>query len=244
MLKRMGIGLFCCLVKEVSEIAIQSTMVGGECCHHFDNNTIDSCYFLSSKLNLNGTCLTISNLTDNYFHCCQANTSFLLLLIPGVLEGLFVLLVFMTALKFVCAQAPLRLKGLLVGVWYALLAIKYLLIEVLVGLLKGLLVGVGLLKGLLVGVWYALLTIRYLLFEVSFFHFHEHLSLLFWESTTSFTTFFIIDSILSSLDCFPVFPLIPEDALLGCSCSSSVVTVDNEVVWLLPVISDISSSSV
>ena len=130
MLKRMGIGLFCCLVKEVSEIAIQSTMMGGEYCHHFDNNTIDSCYFLTSELNINGTCLTISNLTDNYFHCRQDNTSFLLLLIPEVLEGLFVLLVFMTALEFICAQAPLRLKGLLVGVWYALLAIKYLLVEV------------------------------------------------------------------------------------------------------------------
>jgi len=130
MLKRMGIGLFCCLVKEVSEIAIQSTMMGGEYCHHFDNNTIDSCYFLTSELNINGTCLTISNWTDDYFHCHQDNTSFLLLLIPEVLEGLFVLLVFMTALEFICAQAPLRLKGLLVGVWYALLAIKYLLVEV------------------------------------------------------------------------------------------------------------------
>ena len=69
------------------------------------------------------------------------------------------------------------------------------------------------------------------------------LSLLFWEST-SFTTIFIIDSILSCLDHFPVFPLIPEDVLLGCSCSSSVVTVDDEVVWLLPVMSHISLSSV
>ena len=39
------------------------------------------------------------------------------------------LLVFMTALEFICAQAPLRLKGLLIGVWYAFLAINYLLIE-------------------------------------------------------------------------------------------------------------------
>ena len=93
-------------------------------------NTYHSCYFLTIELNINGTCLTISDLTDNYFHCRQDNTFFLLLLIPEVLEGLFVLLVFMTALEFICAQAPLRLKGLLVGVWYALLAIKYLLVEV------------------------------------------------------------------------------------------------------------------
>ena len=36
---------------------------------------------------------------------------------------------FMTALEFICAQAPLRLKGLLIGVWYAFLAIKVLIIE-------------------------------------------------------------------------------------------------------------------
>ena len=109
MLKRMGIGLFCCLVKDISEIAIQSTMMGGEYLRHFDNNTIDSCYFLTSEFSINGTCLTISNLTDDYFHCHQDNTSFLLLLFPEVLEGIF-FLVFMTALEFICAQAPLRLK--------------------------------------------------------------------------------------------------------------------------------------
>ena len=36
----------------------------------------------------------------------------------------------MTALEFICAQAPLRLKGLLKGVWYALLAIEFLLVQV------------------------------------------------------------------------------------------------------------------
>ena len=57
MLKRMGIGLFFCLVKEVIEIVIQSMMIGGEYCHHFDNNTIDSCYFLTCKFNINGIIL-------------------------------------------------------------------------------------------------------------------------------------------------------------------------------------------
>ena len=130
MLKKMGIGLVCCLLKEIVVIVIQSTMESGENCHHFDSNTVDSCYFLASELNINGTCLTISNLTDNYFHCHVSNTGFLLYLIPNVLEGLFYFLVFMTALEFICAQAPLRLKGLLISVWYSLLAINYLLVQV------------------------------------------------------------------------------------------------------------------
>ena len=36
----------------------------------------------------------------------------------------------MTALEFICAQAPLRLKGLLIGILYALLATNYLFVEV------------------------------------------------------------------------------------------------------------------
>ena len=36
----------------------------------------------------------------------------------------------MTALEFICAQAPLRLKGLLISLWYSLLATKYLAVEV------------------------------------------------------------------------------------------------------------------
>ena len=35
-------------------------------------------------------------------------------------------MVFLTALEFICAQAPLRLKGILIGAWYALLSISTL----------------------------------------------------------------------------------------------------------------------
>ena len=45
MLKRMGFGLFCCLIKEAVTIIIQTTMNGNESCEHFDKNTIDSCFF-------------------------------------------------------------------------------------------------------------------------------------------------------------------------------------------------------
>ena len=49
---------------------------------------------------------------------------------PNVLQGLSFLLVFMTVLEFICAQAPLRLKGLLIGIWYALLAICFMPVAV------------------------------------------------------------------------------------------------------------------
>ena len=67
--------------------------------------------------------------TNNLYYCEENNIPFLLLLIPNALQGLSILLVFITALEFICAQAPLRLKGLLIGVWYAFLAVNYLFVE-------------------------------------------------------------------------------------------------------------------
>ena len=122
MLKRIGIGLLCCFVKTVAEIIIHSMLMGESQCKHVDYIHIDSCYFLRSQfLSINGTCSNISQLTNHKFFCHETN-NFLVLLIPNILQGFSVLLVFMTALEFICAQAPLRLKGLLIGIWYASLA--------------------------------------------------------------------------------------------------------------------------
>ena len=38
----------------------------------------------------------------------------------------------MTALEFICAQAPLRLKGILIGFWYALLSVHYFVAETII----------------------------------------------------------------------------------------------------------------
>ena len=130
MLTKMGLGIFCCLVKEATSMMIQMTMTEGNRCNHFDNNSIDSCFFLTCKFNAFNVCTTISNVTNGYFSCTLDDTPFLLTFIPSILQGFSYLLVFMTALEFICAQAPLRLKGLLIGVWYALLATNYLFVEV------------------------------------------------------------------------------------------------------------------
>ena len=47
------------------------------------------------------------------------------LLVPQTLHGFGYMLVFVTVLEFICAQAPFRLKGFMVGMWYAMLSIKY-----------------------------------------------------------------------------------------------------------------------
>ena len=90
----------------------------GNHCEHIGINRFVSCYFLISEIEINGICSNITDLTDNQFFCNENDTPFFLLLIPSVLQGLSFLLVFMTALEFICAQAPFRLKGLLIGLWY------------------------------------------------------------------------------------------------------------------------------
>ena len=127
MLKRIGLGLLCSLVKGVIEIIIHATTTKGKACKLVATNPMVSCYFISSMVKVNGTC----SIPPEYSgYCNENNTPFLLMIIPNVLEGFAFLLVFMTTLEFICAQAPLRLKGLLIGIWYALLAVDYLAVGI------------------------------------------------------------------------------------------------------------------
>ena len=117
MLKIMGLGILCCLIKEVTEIIIHATMTERKLCELADkNNPIMSCYLILSKIIIdNNTCSIIPEYQD---FCDLHNTPFLLTIIPSILHGLAFLLIFMSTLEFICAQAPLRLKGLLIGIWY------------------------------------------------------------------------------------------------------------------------------
>ena len=129
MLKRMGLGLLCCLTSEIVNIVIHATMTklnSSKYCNLVDAVPLVSCYLFQSKINVNGTCYNVAEV-DHRYYCEFNNTPFLLLIIPSILQGLSILLVFMTALEFICAQAPLRLKGLLIGLWYASFAIQFLL---------------------------------------------------------------------------------------------------------------------
>ena len=130
MLKRMGLGLLCCLAKEIIELVLQVTQHKLPCTIFVDeSDPVATCYYLESKVvnNLTGNCSDISTISDGKYYCTQNNLTFLLLIIPYVLYGLAYLLVFMTALEFICAQAPLRLKGILIGFWYALLVLHLVL---------------------------------------------------------------------------------------------------------------------
>ena len=126
--KRMGLGLLCCLLKVIIEITLQVTqeLYSTQQCGN-DFAPLVNCYLMISKVNYNETCVNALSID----HCTPGNSMFLILLVvPQILQGLSFILVFMSAIEFICAQAPLRLKGLLIGLWYASLSVHYLLVEV------------------------------------------------------------------------------------------------------------------
>lgn len=56
---------------------------------------------------------------------------FYLSLLPEIFQGFASLLVNLTVLEFICAQSPLAVGGLLLGVWYSLNSIRYLGMEII-----------------------------------------------------------------------------------------------------------------
>ena len=123
--KRMWLGLLCCLLKVIFEITLQiiQTQYATQQCSKYC--PLFQCYSLITEAKV-----------DNFYNCANincrpGNSIFLILLVvPQVLQGLSFLLVFLSTIEFICAQAPLRLKGLLIGLWYASLSVHYLLVEV------------------------------------------------------------------------------------------------------------------
>ena len=132
MKKRMWLGLLLLFLHELASLIISnqiehSTTLTCE----FDNeeqgkyhSPTTVCFFSIIQFANN----TEWNTTDCVTVCSQTFTSdstLMWLLVPQVLHGFGYMLVFLTVLEFICAQAPFRLKGFMVGIWYAMLSIKY-----------------------------------------------------------------------------------------------------------------------
>ena len=97
MLKRFWLGLVCALMSSGSALTIKLMAVK-------QNNSADQ------------ACTQAFNE--------KAETLLLLILIPQVLMGFAYLLVFLTGLEFILAQAPRNVQGLLIGLWYMMGIIK------------------------------------------------------------------------------------------------------------------------
>ena len=77
------------------------------------------------EFRLNGSVGTISPTVDH------GNVLIWWLALPQLLNGVAHLLVFMTALEFICAQAPRSSQGLLIGLWHTGYSVRLLVVGIL-----------------------------------------------------------------------------------------------------------------
>lgn len=100
MLKRFGLGIVCAVISSITSLAIT---------------------FVADSYSHSGTCKI--NQWSSYMPD-DVNTVLLMLAIPQVLLGFAKLLIFLTGLEFILAQAPRKVQGLLIGIWYMIGLIK------------------------------------------------------------------------------------------------------------------------
>ena len=130
MLTRIGIGMVICVLTQLSIIAYSFAIKENK----FDCPEV---YHSYSKAPIIKTCafaaVVNSPLNSTCVHYCTdppiASDLYIVYLavIPLLLQGISHLMVFLTTLEFICAQSPNETKGLLIGIWYSMLSIKYLI---------------------------------------------------------------------------------------------------------------------
>ena len=131
MLHRLGIGSVLMLFQELAGMVIVlSSWVKYSGCppitarkSMFVVAPIVDCYAGYMTFKVDNICT--SPKLHNY--CGQENDLFLWTLVPIIIRTIAYHLVFVTALEFISAQAPLRMKGSLITLWYALSALRFLI---------------------------------------------------------------------------------------------------------------------
>ena len=143
--KRLGIGLSLILLQELVGIMIvwraneefvetfcnQTLREVEPICNltHYKREHFVKCLIGRFNVNRDGVCSTLHKV--DYRDEEAVSSLFLWILIPQLIRSVAYLLVFTTALEFICAQAPLRMKGLLIGIWYATFSLQYLAVYVI-----------------------------------------------------------------------------------------------------------------
>ena len=130
LLTRLWIGLFLCLVNESIQCIYSNFLKQRQfLCPKivaFDNPPLLlKCTVSNIRVHRNNSCeyfCTTSPINDPLVY---------LSLVPLILNGLSYLLVFVTTVEFICAQSPNAMKGFLIGVWYSMLSVKYMVVYIL-----------------------------------------------------------------------------------------------------------------
>ena len=139
MMKRMWIGVLFLFLHELVSLIISNQIKNTTlACESYDeeskyasHSSTEICYFsllqFANNTEWNTTDYCVSYCSSSMF---TSDNKLMLLLVPQTLHGFGYMLVFLTVLEFICAQAPSRLKGFMVGIWYAMLSIKYFITNI------------------------------------------------------------------------------------------------------------------
>ena len=121
MMRRMWLGLVCVLLQVcVYFILTVIASVNPQGDYEQMNFATRQCFLSHTFSMQNGSCVAPSPSTS-------VDGIFGWVLLAQFLNGLSYLLVFVTTMEFLCAQAPHYIQGMLIGLWYSATALKYLL---------------------------------------------------------------------------------------------------------------------
>ena len=132
MMKRMWIGVLFLFLHELVSLIISNqiqhtTLTCDLYGEETNRSSVENCFFsliqFSKYTEWNTTyCVSYCSNCTSIF---TSDNTLMWLLVSQILHGFGYMLVFLTVLEFICAQVPFRLKGFMVGIWYAMLSIKY-----------------------------------------------------------------------------------------------------------------------
>ena len=138
MIKRMWFGTFLLFLQEIISLIISSHIryINTDilkCIARYNiyQSPTVICYFSVSQYANN----TEWNTTDCVNVCPSSlytmDNTLMWLLVPQILYGFGYMLVFVSILELICAQVPFRMKGFMIGIWYAMFSIKYILTNII-----------------------------------------------------------------------------------------------------------------
>ena len=133
LMKRMWFGLIICLINECFMCWYSYLL------QYKEFHCPESLTYALHKPSVSEMCMAANIIAISKNGSCEhfcsdspvSNPLVYLSVIPLVMNGVSYLLVFMTTVEFICAQSPNAMKGLLIGMWYSMLSIKYFMVNIL-----------------------------------------------------------------------------------------------------------------
>ena len=131
LLSRLWFGLFSALVAQMLQFVCSMFVTNGSIiCNGHTGSLMSKClYYVSLEISIcnNISCTQMCYSSSEFFD----SKLIYVFILPLVFYGLSNVLISVTVLEFICAQSPNSMKGLLIGIWYSTLFLKFMVIDIL-----------------------------------------------------------------------------------------------------------------